>query len=204
MRPCVPDFCGDLRLEFLEVLPEEVRELRGLLVVIFAALPGPAGVEEIAVDSGHFDGHVEAEERVLPRLGVVELALDHGAYHLAGGGDVYAATDAVGTAGPAGVDQVAAGAVRPQPLGEHLGVGRRRQGEERGPEARGERRLDLGLHLGLSPGEFGGITGEEVVGGLRWREGAYGGQHAEGISGQKQHGGGMYAPACGDCARYVL
>src|SRR5215212_5137503 len=204
MRACVPHFCGDLRLELLEVLPEEVSELRGLLIVIFAALPGPAGVEEIAVDSGHLDGHVEAEEQLLPRLGVIEFAPDHGAYHLAGGGDIYAATDAVGTARPAGVDQVAAGAVRPQPLGEHLGVGRRRQGEERGPEARGERRLDLGLHLGLGPGQLGGVAREEVVGGLRWREGAYGGQHAEGISGQKQHGGGMHAPACGDCARYVL
>src|ERR671921_1917753 len=126
MRPCVPHFCGDLRLKPLEVLPEEVSELRGLLVVMFAALPGPAGAEEITVDSWHLDGHVEAEERVLPRLGVVELAPDYGAYHLSGGGDIYAATDAVGTAGPAGVDQVAAGAVRPQPLGEHLGVGRRR------------------------------------------------------------------------------
>src|ERR687890_1405622 len=99
MRPCVPHFCGDLRLKPLEVLPEEVSELRGLLVVIFAALPGPAGVEEITVDSWHLDGHVEAEERVLPRLGVVELAPDYGAYHLSGGGDIYAATDAVGAAG---------------------------------------------------------------------------------------------------------
>src|SRR5215210_6934770 len=204
MRPCVPHFCGDLRLEFLEVLPEEVRELRGLPVVIFADLPGPAGVEQIAVDSGHRDGHVEAEERVLPRLGVVELAPDHGAYHLAGGGDVYAATDAVGTAGPAGVDQVAAGAVRPQPLGEHLSVCCRRQGKERGPEARGERRLDLGLHLGLGSGELGGVAREEVVGGLARRESAYGGQHAEGVGGQKQDGGGMDAPAFWDRARYVL
>src|SRR5919107_3026646 len=121
MWPRVPHFCRDLRLEFLEILPEEVRELRGLPVVIFAVLPGPTGVEQIAVDSGHRDGHVEAEERVLPRLGVVELAPDHGAYHLAGGGDVYAATDTVGTAGPAGVDQVTPHAVLHEPLREHLG-----------------------------------------------------------------------------------
>src|SRR5919112_2122336 len=178
MRPCVPHFCGDLRLEPLEVLPEEISELRGLLVVVFAALPGPTRIEEIPVDSGNLDGHVEAEERILLRLGVIELAPDHGAHHLAGGGDIYAATDAVGTAGPACVDQVATGAVGPQPLGEHLGVGSRRQGKERGPEARGERRLDLGLHLGLGPCQLGGVAREEVVGGLRRREGAYGGQPA--------------------------
>src|ERR671917_2968563 len=107
MRACVPHFCGDLRLEPPEVLPKEIREFRGLLVVVFAALPGPTGVEEIPVDSWHFDGRVEAEEGVLPRLGVVELAPDHGPHHLARGGDVYAAADTVGTAGPAGVDQVA-------------------------------------------------------------------------------------------------
>src|SRR5215210_467126 len=204
MWPCVPHLCGDLRLEPLEVLPEEIREFRGLLVVVFAALPGPVGVEETAVDSGHLEGHVEAEEGVLLRLGVIELAPYHGAYHLTGGVDIYAAADTVGSAGPAGVDQVAAGAVRLQPLGEHLGVGGRRQGKERGPEARGERRLDLGLHLGLRPGELGGVAREEVVGGLRRREGAYGGQHPEGVGGQKQDGGGVDAPAFGDRARYVL
>src|SRR5215210_2195073 len=204
MWPCVPHLCGDLRLEPLEVLPEEIREFRGLLVVVFAALPGPVGVEKIAVDSGHLDGHVEAEEGVLPRPGVIELAPYHGAYHLTGGVDIYATPDTVGAAGPAGVDQVAAGAVRLQPLGEHLGVGGRRQGKERGPEARGERRLDLGLHLGLRPGELGGVAREEVVGGLRRREGAYGGQHPEGVGGQKQDGGGVDAPAFGDRARYVL
>src|SRR5215203_140874 len=107
MRPRVPHLFGDLRLEPLEVLPEEIGELCGLLVVVFAALPGPAGVEQAAIYPGHLYGHVEAEERVFPRLRAVELTPDHGAHHLAGGGDVYAAADAVGAAGPASVDQVA-------------------------------------------------------------------------------------------------
>src|SRR5829696_5237358 len=204
MRPCVPHLFGDLRLEPLEVLPEEVGELRGLLVVVFAVLPGTPGVEETAFYSGHLHGYVEAEERVLLRLGVVELAPDHGAHHLAGGGDVYTASDAVGTAGPAGVDQVAACAVRTQSLGEHLGAGRGRQGQERRAEARGERRLDVGLHLGLGPGELGSVAREEIVGGLGRREGAYGGQHPEGIGGQEEDRRRMEALAFGDRARYVL
>src|SRR5215211_5856016 len=142
MRPGVFHRFCDLCLEPPEVLPEKIGELRSLLVVVFAALPGTAGVEEPAIDSWDLDGYVEAEERVLSRLGIIEPAADHGAHHLAGGGDVYAAPDAVGTTGPAGVDQVAAGAVRAQPLGEHLGVGRL---------------------------ELGGVGGEEVVGGLRRR-----------------------------------
>src|SRR5688500_16953147 len=175
-----------------------------MLIVVFTALPSPAGIKETAIDSWHLNGHVEAEERVLRRLGVIEFAPDYGAYHLAGGGDVYTATYAVWTAGPAGVDQVAAGTVRPQPLGEHLGVGGSWQRKERGAEACGERRLDLGLHLGLGTGEFGGIAGEEVVGCLRRREGAYGGQYSEGVSGKEKHRRRMDAPAFGDRASYVL
>src|SRR5688572_20955599 len=112
MRPRVPDLFRYLRLEPLEVLPKEVGQLRGLPVVGFAILPGPAGVEEFAIDPGDLDWDVQAEERIFSRLGVVELAPDHGSHHLAGGGDVYAAPDTVGTARPSGVDQVAAGAVR--------------------------------------------------------------------------------------------
>src|SRR5215203_5002761 len=113
MRPRVPHIFGDLRLEPREVLPEEIGQPSGLLVVGAAVAPGAAGVEELAVDTGHLDGDVEAEEPILSRLGVVEPAPDHGSHHLAGGGDVDAAPRAVGTAGPAGVDQVAARAVRP-------------------------------------------------------------------------------------------
>src|SRR5215216_2609288 len=201
---CLANLLGDLGLELREVLAEEVGEFPGLLVVGVAVVPGPAWVQDAAIDSRHRDGHVEAEEGVLSGLGVVQLAPDHGADHLAGGGDVYTATYAVWAAGPAGVDQVAAGAVRPQPLGEHLGVGGSWQRKERGAEARGERRLDLGLHLGLGTGELGGVAGEEVVGCLRRREGAYGGQHSECVSGQKEDGRRMNAPAFGDRARYVL
>src|ERR687883_545009 len=105
MRPCVPDLFRDLRLEPLEVLAEEISEFRGLLVVLLAALPGPAGVEQTAMHPGHLEGHVEAEERVFPGIRVIELPPDHGAHHLAGGGDVYAAPDPIGTAGPSGVYQ---------------------------------------------------------------------------------------------------
>src|SRR5688572_22887193 len=108
MRPRVPDLFRYLRLEPLEILPKEVGQLCGLLVVGFAVLPGPAGVEEFAIDPGDLDGDVQAEKRIFPRLGAVEFAPDHGAHHLTGGGDVYAAPDAVGTARPSGVDQVAA------------------------------------------------------------------------------------------------
>src|SRR5215211_4118907 len=104
MRPCVLHRFCDLCLEPLEVLPEEIGEFRGLFVVVFAVLPGPAGIEEPAIDPGHLDGYVEAEERVLFRLGAIESAPDHGAHHIAGGDDIYAATDAVRTAGPASVD----------------------------------------------------------------------------------------------------
>src|SRR5215211_6616659 len=204
MRPCVLHRICDLSLEPLEVLPEEIGEFRGLFVVGFAVLPRPAGIEEPAIDPGYLVWYVEAEERILFRLGVIESTPDHGAHQIAGGDDIYAATDAVRTAGPAGVDQVAAGAVRTESLGEHLGVGRRRQGEERCPEARGERRLDLGLHLGLGPREFGGVAGEKVVGRLRRRERAYGGQHTEGVCGQEEDGRRMDAAAFGDRARYVL
>src|SRR5215212_6984474 len=201
---CLANLLGDLGLEPQEVLAEEVGEFPGLLVVGVAVVPGPAWVQDAAIDSRHLDGHAETEEWVLSGLGVVQLAPDHGTDHLAGGCDVYTATYAVWTAGPAGIDQVAAGAVRPQPLGEHLSVGGSWQRKERGAEARGERRLDLGLHLGLGTGEFGGITGEEVVGCLRRREGAYGRQHPEGVGGQKEDGRRMNAPAFGDRARYVF
>src|ERR671920_43025 len=176
----------------------------GLLIVGFAVLPGPSGVQQFARDPGHLDGDVQAEEQVLPGLGVVELAPYHGAHHLAGGGDVYAAPYAVRTAGPTGVYEVAAGTVRAQPLGEHLGVGGRRQGEERGAEAGGEGRFDVGLHVGLGTGELGGVAREEVVGGLRGREGAYGGQDPEGVGRQEQNGRGVAARAVRHGSRYVL
>src|SRR5919112_6089570 len=114
MRSGVLHVFRDLRLEPREVLPEEVGEFGGLLVVGFAVLPSSPGVQKFARDPGHLDGNVQAEVRVLPRLCVVELAPDHGAHHLAGGGDVYAPADAVGSARPAGVDEVAAGTVRAQ------------------------------------------------------------------------------------------
>src|SRR5688572_24461734 len=127
---CLANLLGDLGLEPREVLTEEVGEFPGLLIVGVTVVPGPAWVEDAAIDSRHLDGHVETEEGVLSGLGGVQLSLDHGADHLAGGGDVYTATYAVWTAGPTGVDQVAAGAVLPQPLGEHLGVGGSRQWKE--------------------------------------------------------------------------
>src|SRR5215208_5860675 len=108
MRPGVPHVFRDLRLEPGEVFPEEVGEYGGLIVVGFAVIPGPARVQEFARDPWHLDGNVQAEERVLPGLCVVELSPDHGAHHLAGGGDVCATPDAVGTARPSGVDEVAA------------------------------------------------------------------------------------------------
>src|SRR5215210_1094727 len=122
MRSGVPHVFRDLRLEPREVLTEEIGESFRLLVVGSFVLPGAAGIQELARDAWHFDGDVQAEEGVLARLGAVELTPDHGAHHLAGGGDVDAASDAVGTAGPSGVYEVTAGAVLLEPLGEHLGV----------------------------------------------------------------------------------
>src|SRR5918994_1477866 len=136
---CLANLLGDLGLEPREVLAEEVGEFPGLLVVGVAVVPGPAWVKDAAIDSRHGDGHVEAEEGVLSGLGGVQLSPDHGADHLAGGVDVYTVTYAVWTTGPAGVYQVAAGAGRTQPLGEHLGVGGSRQWKEWGAEASGER-----------------------------------------------------------------
>src|SRR5215213_3189285 len=164
-----------------------------------ANLLGDLGLEPqevLAEEVGEFPG--------LLVVGVVQLAPDHGTDHLAGGCDVYTATYAVWTAGPAGIDQVAAGAVRPQPLGEHLGVGGSWQRKERGAEARGERRLDIRLHLGLGTGEFGGVAGEEVICGLRGRKGAYGRQYSEGVSGKEKDRRRMVAPAFGDRALYIL
>ena len=74
MWPGVPHVFRDLRLEPREILPEEVGELGGLVVVGFAVIPGPARVQKFARDPGHLDGNVQTEERVLPDPCVVEFA----------------------------------------------------------------------------------------------------------------------------------
>src|SRR5215210_6431477 len=105
------DLLINLRLELFEVLDEEGRELPGLLVVGLFVVPGAAGVEDLGRDAGDFFGDVEAEDGVFPGLDVVELARYRRPHYRACLGDIYAASGTVGSARPAGVYEVAAGAV---------------------------------------------------------------------------------------------
>src|SRR6185312_13595723 len=65
--------------ELLEVLLEAARQVRRLLVVGGRIAPGGARIEELPVHARHLDRNVEAEDRILPVLHVVELAVQGGA-----------------------------------------------------------------------------------------------------------------------------
>src|SRR5215204_862138 len=155
-----------LGLEVLEVLGEEASELPGLLVVGVLVVPGAFRIQHLCRNTRDFRWDVHAKDRVLPGLDVGELASYGRPHHLARGSYIYPLAHPVRPAQPAGVYEVAARTVLSHLLGEHGRVRGRRQGQERRPEAGRERRLYLALHVGLGAGKFGGVAGEEIVGGL--------------------------------------
>src|SRR5690606_5960538 len=88
-----------------EVLVELLGELRRLLIVGGAVLPGALRFEDGALDVRARGRHLEAEERLDTGLDAVERAVEGRVQHGARRRQAPALADAVGAAGPAGVEQ---------------------------------------------------------------------------------------------------
>ena len=101
----------DLRRELFEVLLEALRHLARGLVVALAVAPRAAWVEKPALHVWAAHGHAQAELRVDAHLALLQAAVEGGVEEGAGGTQRHASADAVATAGPAGVDEPAAGLV---------------------------------------------------------------------------------------------
>src|SRR5678816_1469715 len=120
LRTRLSDALVDLVRELPEVLDEQVDELRRGGVIFGRVRPGAARVEQLAVDFGHRDRHVEAEVGILAELDVLQAAVERGVEQRAGFLDRHALANAKFAAGPAGVDQPAVDLARGDPLLEEI------------------------------------------------------------------------------------
>src|SRR4051812_15087454 len=83
VRPGGADCRVDVAEALREVLREQIGELACLDVVLLGVTPGGARVEQLRLDAGHLDRHLEPEDLVCPEGHVVELAGERGAQHRA-------------------------------------------------------------------------------------------------------------------------
>ena len=109
------------------------------------------------------------------------LELDAGAY-------------TVSTAGPTGVDEPDVDLVVLHLLGEELGVAGGVHDQKGGSKAGREGRGRFG-DPHFSAGDFGGVTGDEMIHGLFFAEFGNRGEDAEGIAGEENNIGGVTGDA---------
>ena len=139
-----------------------------------------------------FDGGRDAEAEALVLVQVVhrnaaaERRIEQRARDL----DRHALADAIGAAGPSGVDQPAIRPVLADEVEQQVAVVDRPARHEGGAEAGGERRLRLGDAL-LGAGDPGGEAGQEIVDRLPGGQPGDRRQHAEGVGGQHDDVGRM-------------
>ena len=182
-RPGVGDGLARVGGELLEVRREHPGQLVRLRVVGRGVAPGRARIEERALDPGHLDRHVEAEDLVDAIVDRVELARQGRVQQPAGRLDRHPVPLAERATRPARVHEPHGGAVLVELPAEHAGVDGRRLGQERSTEAGREGRLRLGdAHLGAR--ELRGEAREEVEERLVARQSRDRRQDPERIGGQ--------------------
>mmetsp|Transcript_92923 Transcript_92923/g.265268 ORF Transcript_92923/g.265268 Transcript_92923/m.265268 type:complete len:489 (-) Transcript_92923:32-1498(-) len=163
--------------ELLVVLLEHLGELVALGIVRVLVLPRHTRLDHVVRHARQRLGHIEAEDRVLLELNVLDRAIEDRRNAGAGGADRHALAHAHAAAAPACVDEVGVRAVLLELLREEVGVPRRVDGEERRAEARREGRLRLG-HASLGARDLGRVARQKLVHGLAavklgdWREDA--------------------------------
>lgn len=156
MRPGGADVGGSAGLVVLEVLDEQFREVPGLLGILGGIAPGLAGLKNIGVDVRAFGGDEHAKNRIGLERHLIESAREGGADEAARDGERETFADAVGAAGPAGVDEPDLGVVIADALFEELRVLDGRARQERRAEAATEGRGRL-LDARLGAGDLGRI-----------------------------------------------
>ena len=181
-------------LILLEVIDEKRGELLSLLIVGFLISPHSAGIEDLIGHIGAGLGNEHVEDGMTDILNVIESAGEGCCDHGAGILDLHTGTDAVGTAGPTGIDEERVGVMLIHALTEHLRVEGGMLDEERSAEQRGEGRLRL-LYAALCAGKLRGIAGDEMVHGHILIELRDGGQYAEGVRGEEYDRLGMTGDA---------
>lgn len=161
-RAGVADFFRDVGIFFREVFLEHGGDLVGHDIVGFLIGPRIARVEDLVGDARAGLGHVDVEAAVVLVGDRIEAAVQGCRNHGAGVLEVHAAADAVGAAGPAGVDQEDLRMIRFDSFAQHAGVDFRSQGHEGFAEQGGEGRHRLGNAL-FRAGYFRRKAGDEVV-----------------------------------------
>ena len=116
---CIYDALRHIAVLF-EVVDEHTRKLLSLNIVCFLVSPALTGIEDLVRNVRACLGNHNIEDRMKLILNIVKLALQCSRYHRTGVLYLHAASDAIGAAGPTGVDKEYVCAVLIDLLAEHL------------------------------------------------------------------------------------
>jgi len=190
LRSCHPDLLVHVALVQGKGALEHDSQLANFLVESSFVSPGQRGVEEFTGNTLERSGYLEAESAEVLVLGLGEFTRVNSVDDATGilKGAALACTKLA--AGPASVDQPAVNVVLGHALGKHVSVATGVEDNERSAIA-GREGWDRLQNTILSPWGFRGVTGQEVVAGLLWRQFADGWQDTESIAGQHDDIGGL-------------
>ena len=175
-----------MRLEWREIVDEQLDQLGRLIVIGVLVSPGLARIEDRAVDARNGNRHFEPEVRIGAEFGIVQATVERRVQERAGGLDRHAAAGTIFAAGPAGVEQPALNPALGDPLLQQIAVDAGVARHERRTETGGEGGFRLG-HADLRAGHLCGIARQEVVHGLLRRQPRDRGEHAKGVGGQHDY-----------------
>ena len=174
----------------LKILYKHARQLCSSGIVRILVLPGVLGVQNVRIYTRKLRRNVQTKGFLLDIIRIEGRSVEDGVDDAAGGLDGHALAGAVGSTGPASVDEPSLAAVAIELLLKKVCIPSGVEGEEGGAEAGGKIRSRLD-NASLGSSYLGRVAADEVVHGLTRRQLGYGRQDTEGIAGEENDVIGM-------------